>query len=73
MLLFGHLGITLGLPLMFGISIHQLKVLVDPSHLAIGTLLPNLINKTIGNRPVSRIFCKFEAKFLSTIEKLIFR
>lgn len=38
--------ITLGLPLVFGISIPQLKVLVDPKYLVIGTLLPN--DKTIG-------------------------
>ncbi|HNW37696.1 MAG TPA: hypothetical protein PKJ75_02455 [Methanosarcina vacuolata] len=36
----------MGLPLVFGISRPQLKVLVDPKYLVIGTLLPN--DKTIG-------------------------
>jgi membrane-bound metal-dependent hydrolase YbcI (DUF457 family) len=48
MLLFGHLGITLGLLLVFGIFIPQLRVLVDPRYLAIGALLPDLIDKTMG-------------------------
>lgn len=48
MLLFGHLGITLGLFLGFGILIPRLRVLTDPRYLAIGALLPDLIDKTLG-------------------------
>jgi membrane-bound metal-dependent hydrolase YbcI (DUF457 family) len=48
MLLFGHLGITLGLFLVCGIFIPRLRVLIDPRYLAIGALLPDLIDKPIG-------------------------
>ena len=48
MLLFGHLGITLGVYLGLGIFIPRLRVVVDPRYLAIGALLPDLIDKPIG-------------------------
>ena len=48
MLLFGHLGITLGVYLGLGIFISRLRVVVDPRYLAIGALLPDLIDKPIG-------------------------
>jgi len=48
MLFFGHLGITLGLFLGCGILIPRLRVLIDPRYLAIGALLPDLIDKPAG-------------------------
>lgn len=48
MLFFGHLGITLGLVLVYNIFIPRLRVLVNPKYLAIGTLLPDLIDKPLG-------------------------
>jgi membrane-bound metal-dependent hydrolase YbcI (DUF457 family) len=48
MLLFGHIGITLGI--FFGISYFapKLKLIIDPRYLAIGALLPDLIDKPLG-------------------------
>jgi membrane-bound metal-dependent hydrolase YbcI (DUF457 family) len=48
MLLFGHIGITLGI--FFGISYFapRLKLIIDPRYLAIGALLPDLIDKPLG-------------------------
>jgi hypothetical protein len=48
MLLFGHLGITLGI--FFGLSIFvpRLRTIIDPRYLAIGAILPDLIDKPIG-------------------------
>lgn len=48
MLLFGHLGIALGLFLVGGIFIPRLRLLIDPRYLAIGALLPDLIDKPLG-------------------------
>jgi membrane-bound metal-dependent hydrolase YbcI (DUF457 family) len=48
MLLFGHLGVTLGI--FFGLRhfIPRLRTILDPRYLAIGALLPDLIDKPIG-------------------------
>jgi hypothetical protein len=48
MLLFGHIGITLGI--FFGLSIFlpRLRGLIDPRYLAIGALIPDLLDKPIG-------------------------
>jgi membrane-bound metal-dependent hydrolase YbcI (DUF457 family) len=48
MLLFGHLGFTLGIVLGLGIIIPRLRTLIDPKYLIIGALLPDLIDKPIG-------------------------
>jgi membrane-bound metal-dependent hydrolase YbcI (DUF457 family) len=48
MLLFGHLGITLGIFFGLGIFIPRLKTLINPRYLAIGAILPDLIDKPIG-------------------------
>jgi membrane-bound metal-dependent hydrolase YbcI (DUF457 family) len=48
MLFFGHLGITLGLFLVLGVFVPRLRVLIDPRYLAIGALLPDLIDKPLG-------------------------
>jgi hypothetical protein len=47
MLLFGHIGITLGIFLVFTFFIPQLKI-IDPIYLILGSLLPDLIDKTLG-------------------------
>jgi hypothetical protein len=48
MLLFGHLGVTLGI--FFGLMffIPQLRIFIDPTYLVIGSLLPDLIDKPLG-------------------------
>ena len=48
MLLFGHLGITLGI--FFGLVFFapRLRTIIDPRFLAIGALLPDLVDKPIG-------------------------
>ncbi len=48
MLLFGPLGITLGLFLLCCIFAPRLRVLIDLRYLAIGALLPDLIDKPVG-------------------------
>lgn len=48
MLLFGHLGITLGIFFVLGIFVPRLKTVIDPRYLAIGAVLPDLIDKPIG-------------------------
>jgi membrane-bound metal-dependent hydrolase YbcI (DUF457 family) len=48
MLLFGHLGITLGIYFGLGIFAPRLKTIIDPRYLAIGALLPDLIDKPLG-------------------------
>ncbi|AKB18498.1 MULTISPECIES: metal-dependent hydrolase [unclassified Methanosarcina] len=48
MLLFGHLGITLGIFFGLGIFIPRLRTIIDPRYLAIGAILPDLIDKPIG-------------------------
>jgi hypothetical protein len=48
MLLFGHIGVTLGI--FFGLLflIPQLQTIIDPTYLVIGSLLPDLIDKPLG-------------------------
>lgn len=48
MLLFGHLGITLGI--FFGLVFFfpRLRTVITPAYLAIGALLPDLVDKPIG-------------------------
>lgn len=48
MLLFGHIGVTLGVFIGFGILDPQLKTIIDPKYLALGALLPDLIDKPLG-------------------------
>ena len=48
MLLFGHIGVTLGVFIVLGILYPQLKTIIDLKYLAIGALLPDLIDKPIG-------------------------
>lgn len=48
MLLFGHIGVTLGIFFGLGIFIPKLRTIIDPKYLAIGALLPDLIDKPIG-------------------------
>ncbi|HIH93659.1 TPA: metal-dependent hydrolase [Methanosarcina acetivorans] len=48
MLLFGHLGVTLGIFFGLGIFIPRLRTIIDPRYLAIGAILPDLIEKPIG-------------------------
>lgn len=47
MLLFGHIGITLGVFFGLTLFIPQLMI-VDPTYLIIGAILPDLIDKTLG-------------------------
>lgn len=48
MLLFGHIGITLGI--FFGLVFFfpRLRTIIDPRFLVIGALLPDLVDKPIG-------------------------
>lgn len=48
MLFFGHLGITLGVFLLCSIFTPRLRTLIDLRYLAIGALLPDLIDKPLG-------------------------
>ena len=48
MLLFGHIGVTLGIFFGLGIFLPRLKAIIDPKYLAIGALLPDLIDKPLG-------------------------
>jgi hypothetical protein len=48
MLLFGHLGVTLGIFFGLGIFIPTLRAIIDPRYLAIGAILPDLIDKPMG-------------------------
>jgi len=48
MLLFGHIGITLGIFFIFSYVAPQLKTIIDKRYLAIGALLPDLIDKPLG-------------------------
>lgn len=48
MLLFGHLGVTLGIFFGLGIFTPRLRTLIDPRYLAIGAILPDLIDKPVG-------------------------
>lgn len=48
MLLFGHIGITLGIFFVFSYIVPQLKNIIDKRYLVIGALLPDLIDKPLG-------------------------
>lgn len=48
MLLFGHIGVTLGVFFGLGIFLPQLKTIIDPKYLVIGALLPDIIDKPLG-------------------------
>ncbi|WP_048126915.1 MULTISPECIES: metal-dependent hydrolase [unclassified Methanosarcina] len=48
MLLFGHIGVTLGVFFGFAFFIPQLRTIIDPTYLVIGSLLPDLIDKPLG-------------------------
>ncbi|AKB36705.1 hypothetical protein MSSAC_2115 [Methanosarcina siciliae C2J] len=48
MLLFGHLGVTLGIFFGLGLFIPRLRTIIDPRYLVIGAILPDLIDKPIG-------------------------
>jgi hypothetical protein len=48
MLLFGHVGVTLGIFIGLGIFLPQLKTIIDPKYLVIGALLPDIIDKPLG-------------------------
>ncbi|WP_243685122.1 metal-dependent hydrolase [Methanosarcina barkeri] len=48
MLLFGHIGITLGIFFVFSYIAPQLKTIIDKRYLVIGALLPDLIDKPLG-------------------------
>ena len=48
MLLFGHIGVTLGVFFLLGIFLPRLNSIIDPKYLAIGALLPDLIDKPLG-------------------------
>jgi hypothetical protein len=46
--LFGHIGITLGIFLLICMFIPLLRTIIDPKYLAVGALLPDLIDKPLG-------------------------
>jgi hypothetical protein len=48
MLIFGHIGVTLGVFFGLGIFLPRLKTIIDPKYLVIGALLPDLIDKPLG-------------------------
>jgi len=48
MLIFGHIGVTLGVFFGLGIFLPQLKTIIDPKYLVIGALLPDIIDKPLG-------------------------
>lgn len=48
MLLFGHVGITLGMFFIFSYFAPRLKNIIDPRYLAVGALLPDFIDKPLG-------------------------
>lgn len=48
MLLFGHIGITLGIFFVSSYIVPQLKNIIDKRYLVIGALLPDLIDKPLG-------------------------
>jgi LexA-binding, inner membrane-associated putative hydrolase len=48
MLLFGHIGVTLGIFFVFSYFAPRLKTIIDPRYLAVGALLPDLIDKPLG-------------------------
>lgn len=48
MLLFGHIGLTLGIFFVFSYIVPRLKTIIDTRYLVIGALLPDLIDKPLG-------------------------
>src|ERR1035437_858967 len=48
MLPFGHIGVTLGLFFVVGLFLPGLKTIIDLRYLAIGAILPDLIDKPPG-------------------------
>jgi hypothetical protein len=56
MLLFGHIGITLGVLLGVSYFAPRLKDVIDPRYLVIGALLPDLIDKPLGMIIFASIF-----------------
>jgi hypothetical protein len=48
MLLFGHIGVTLGVFTGLAFFIPQLRIIVDPTYLVIESLLPDIIDKPLG-------------------------
>lgn len=48
MFLFGHIGVTLGIFFGLAILVPQLRIIIDPAFLAIGAILPDLIDKPLG-------------------------
>jgi hypothetical protein len=48
MLLFGHIGVTFGVFFGLAFFIPQLRTVIDPTYLVIGSLLPDLIDKPLG-------------------------
>jgi membrane-bound metal-dependent hydrolase YbcI (DUF457 family) len=48
MLIFGHIGITLGVFFAISYFAPRLKTIIDPRYLAIGALLPDFIDKPLG-------------------------
>ena len=48
MLLFGHLGVTLGIFFLICLFIPLLRTIIDPKYLLVGALLPDLIDKPLG-------------------------
>jgi hypothetical protein len=48
MFLFGHIGVTLGIFFSLAILAPRLRIIIDPMFLAIGALIPDLIDKPLG-------------------------
>lgn len=48
MLLFGHLGVTLGIFFIICLFIPLLRTIIDPRYLIVGALLPDIIDKPLG-------------------------
>jgi membrane-bound metal-dependent hydrolase YbcI (DUF457 family) len=48
MFIFGHIGITLGIFFGLSILVPRLRTIINPTFLAIGALLPDLIDKPLG-------------------------
>lgn len=48
MLLFGHLGVTLGIFFVLGLMLPRLRELIGVRHLAVGAMLPDLVDKPLG-------------------------
>jgi len=48
MLLFGHIGVTLGILFILSYIEPRLKTIIDPRYLVVGALLPDLIDKPLG-------------------------